>query len=127
MLDVLEKETLEEVIKYNDDLVPALMNIVNELREGRKEDTGELLNSIIVGVNWEIEIFNCLEDTINGRANWVDKKLVIEAVGNLGKALQAKDDELIATCLEDDFIPFVKSMEKAAVLRLEQNKESSNN
>ena len=89
MLDVLEKETLEEVIKYNDDLVPALMNIVNELREGRKEDTGELLNSIIVGVNWEIEIFNCLEDTINGRANWVDKKLVIEAVGNLGKALQA--------------------------------------
>ena len=36
------------------------------------------------------------------------------AVVRLGKVLQEKDDIKIAACLEVDFLPFLKSMERSA-------------
>ena len=111
---------LEQVVEYSAKLIPAVKHMSLELREGRQDDTKELLKLIISGINWEIEVFNCLEDVINGNADWVDKEIVTEAVGNLGKGLKESNDSIIASCLEDDFLPFLKSFEKAATFRLEQ-------
>lgn len=123
-LDTIEKEVLEEIVEYSKYIIPAINNVVNELRTEKKEDTSQLLNTIIKGINWEIEIFNNIEELINKKGNWVDKELITEAVGNLGKGLNDKDEEAIAICLEEDFIPFLKSLEKAAQFRLKQENDN---
>ncbi len=123
-LDIVEKEVLEEIIEYSKYIIPAISNVVNELRTDKKEDTSQLLNTIIKGINWEIEVFNNIEVLINKKGTWVDKEMVTEAVGNLGKGLNDKDEEAIATCLEDDFVPFLKSFEKAAQFRLQQENDN---
>ncbi len=123
-LDAIEKEVLEEILEYSKYIIPAANSVISELRADKKEDTSQLLNTIIKGINWEIEIFNNIEAVINKKGNWVDKEAITEAVSNLGKGLTDKDEEAIASCIEDDFIPFLRSMQKAAEFRLKQ--ENSN-
>ena len=51
----LQMKGLREVVYYSQKLLPVVEDIIFELRNGRKQDTGEILNLVILGINWEIE------------------------------------------------------------------------
>lgn len=111
----LQKEILEQLLIYSDNLAAGLDIIIKELRDKRKGDTEELLNLIIQGINWEIDVFNCCESFINQNGVQIEKSKMAEAVVRLGKVLKEKDDIKIAACFDVDFVPFVKSMKSAAI------------
>ncbi len=111
----LQKEALGELVGYSEHILDGINQVIKELRNGRKEDTEELFNLVIQGINWEIEVFNNCESLINEDEQLVDKSKMAGAVGRLGKVLQEKDDIKIAACLEVDFLPFLHSMEAAAL------------
>lgn len=110
----LQKKALAELFTYSDKIIPAITTVIAELRDARKDDTEELFNLVIQGINWEIEVFNNCESLINKDAIIVDKNKMAAAVGRLGKILQEKDDIKIAACLEVDFLPFLRTMKFAA-------------
>ena len=110
----LQKEALKELMEYSDKLLLGIQNVVSELRDNKKPDTDEMLNLVIQGINWEIEVFNHTEELINKDMVNVDKSKMAASVTRLGKVLQEKDDIKIAACLEVDFVPFVKAMEQTA-------------
>lgn len=107
----LQKEALEELVRYSQNLIPSITMMIDELREGRKEDTEEFLNSIIAGINWEIEVFNYCADLINIEENYIDKAAMGNAVRRLGQVLQENLDFKIADCFEFDFLPFLRKLE----------------
>lgn len=111
----IQKEILGQMLKYSENLAVGLDVIIKELRDKRKSDTEELLNLIIQGINWEIEVFNCCESLVNQNGVRIVKSKMAEAVVRLGKILKEKDDIKIAACLDVDFVPFVKSMESAGI------------
>lgn len=111
----LQKEAMNELVGYSEHIVDGTEQVIKELREDRKEDTEELFNLVIQGINWEIEVFNLCENLINDEEQRVDKSKMVDAVGRLGKVLQEKDDIKLAACLEVDFLPFLHSMEAAAL------------
>lgn len=110
----LQLEVLKELITYSDNLIPALQVLIEELRAGSQEDTNTFLNDVINGINWEIEVFNQCMSLINEKGSYIDKKLMIAAVGNLGNSLREGDTLRVADCLETDFLPFLNKLDLAA-------------
>ncbi len=110
----LQGEILKELSDYSSKIILGTEEVIKELRGDRKRDTDELFNLVIQGINWEIEVFNNCEGIINKDSKQIDKSKMANAVGRLGRVLQEKDDIKIAACLEVDFLPFLKSMEKVA-------------
>lgn len=111
----LQKEALSELVDYSEKIIKGTETVIKELRGSRKEDTDELFNLVIQGINWEIEVFNNCEPLINKDGQQIDKEKMAVAVGRLGKVLQEKDDIKLAACLDVDFLPFLKAMEFAAL------------
>ncbi len=110
----LQMKGLREVVYYSQKLLPVVEDIIHELRTGRKPDTGEVLNLVILGINWEIEMYNYCEKLVNADRTVINKKNMTEAVNNLGVALKSAEDAKIARCLEKDFLPFLTTLENAA-------------
>lgn len=111
----LQKEVLGELVSYSEKIIKGTEELLKELRGSRKEDTEELFNLVIQGINWEIEVFNNCESIINKDGQQIDKAKMASAVGRLGKVLHEKDDIKIAACLDVDFMPFLKAMEFAGM------------
>lgn len=110
----LQHDIMKELLDYSPKIIYGTEEIIGELRGDRQKDTDELFNLVIQGINWEIEVFNNCEALINQGNKVIDKSKMATAVVRLGKVLQEKDDIKIAACLEVDFLPFLKAMEKAA-------------
>ncbi len=111
----LQKEALSELVDYSEKIIRGTETVIRELRDTRKDDTDELFNLVIQGINWEIEIFNNCETLINQDGQQIDKDKMAQAVVRLGKVLQEKDDIKLAACLDVDFLPFLRTMEFAAL------------
>ncbi len=116
--EALQKEVLQELITYSDSLIPALQQVIEELKDKSKEkvDTEDFLGEVINGINWEIEVYNQCASLINERCNYIDKKVMIASVKSLGMALNSGDAWLISDCLEYDFLPFLNKLDLAAKL-----------
>ena len=110
----LQYNVLKQLISYSENLIPALQDLIKELRSEEKEDTGDYLNEVITGINWEIEVYNQCTDIINARSSYIDKKSMIAAVKNLGATLNSGNYLLVADCLEEDFIPFLNKLDLVA-------------
>lgn len=110
----LQRDVLKEMISYSDNLIPAVQQIIQEIRGEEKEDTREFLNEVITGINWEIEVYNQCASLINEKSNFIDKKMMIAAVKNLGESIGNGEDGQIAECLEQDFLPFLNKLALAA-------------
>lgn len=112
----LQRDILRELISYSDNLILAVQEVIEELRGEDRKDTDEFLNEIIDGINWEIEVYNQCAPLINEKSSYIDKKVMIQAVNNLGTALDSEDKLQIAECLEQDFLPFINKLVLASRL-----------
>ena len=109
-----QRDILRELIAYSENLIPAVQKIIEELRGGEKEDTREFLGEIINGINWEIEVYNQCSSLINEKSSYIDRKMMVQAVKNLGASLNTGDPFLIAECMEEDFLPFLNKLALAS-------------
>lgn len=121
--EILQRDILQELITYSDSLIPALQQVIEELKDKEKEkvDTEDFLGEVINGINWEIEVYNQCASLINAKCNYIDKKVMIASVKSLGMALNSGDIWLISDCLEYDFLPFLNKLDLAAKLVVSQS------
>lgn len=110
----MQRDILKELISYSDNLIPALQELIEELKGEEKEDTSDFLNEVITGINWEIEVYNQCATLINEKSSYIDKKAMITAVNNLGQSLNSGDYKQVAACLEADFLPFLNKLALAS-------------
>lgn len=115
----LQREVLQELIRYSEKMIPAVQTIIEELRGNEQADTGEFLNEVINGINWEIEVYNQCAALINTQSSYIDKKQMIVAVTNLGQSLGSGDNQKVADCFEEDFLPFLNKLALAAKMVVE--------
>ena len=110
----LQREVLRDLVSYSENLIPAVQEIIVELRGVQKDDTREFMGEVIKGINWEIEAYNQCASLINEKSNYIDKKEMIAAVKSLGAALNSGDHAEIADCQEQFFLPFLNKLALAA-------------
>ena len=107
-------EALEVGIEYVQKLVPAVEEILPELRGEEKEDTMDFLGQIIDGINFVIEIVNATMPMINEK----EEEGIEEKVQILSEALQEHDNAKTAQALEEGILPFVDIFYQVASILL---------
>ncbi len=111
-------EALEVGVEYVQKLIPAIKEILPELRGEEKEDTMDFLGQIIDGINFVIEIVNATMPMINEKEEILNKEGIEEKVQILSKALQARDNAKTAQALEEGILPFVDIFYQVASILL---------
>ncbi|MBQ8526963.1 MAG: molecular chaperone [Lachnospiraceae bacterium] len=117
-----QMEALETGIEYVKKLVPAIKEVLPELRGEEKEDTLDYLNQIIDGINFVIEIVNATMNLINEKEEILNKEGIEEKVQLLNAGLQARDNIKTAKALEEGMLPFLDIFYQVASLIVEREK-----
>lgn len=113
-------EALETGVEYVKKLVPAIKEILPELRGEEKEDTIDFLNQLIDGINFVIEIVNATMGMINEKEEILNKDGIEEKVQLLNDGLSAKDNLKTAQALEEGILPFLDIFYQVSSIMLER-------
>ncbi len=113
--ETIKRELISELGAYSDVIIDGTERIIEEYRGKKEKDSDALFQLVVQGINWEIEVFNSCEDRLNRGGEKIDKQEMAMAVGRLGSVLSERNDSGIADCLETDFLPFLRSMQQAAL------------
>ena len=107
-------EALELGSEYIAKLIPAMKEIIPELRGAEMPDTEDYLNQQLDGLNYVIDIINITIPFLDAME---------EKVQNLNRALGNNSHAMIANAFEADILPMLDIYRQIALVVLEQNKE----
>ena len=113
-------EALEMGGEHIEKLIPAMKEILPELRGEEKPDTQEYLNQQMDGLNFVIDIMNATMSLINEKETVLIRDNMEEKVQTLNKALIARDHAGIADALEHDILPMIDVFRQISLVVLEQ-------
>lgn len=108
MEDEIKKEMLKEVVDYLPILIETAEAVVIEFKGEQEEDTKELFNQIIDGINWTLGMYYELDDNREAESS-LNKKLELDSqIDKFTRAIEEKNLETIATAMEEGIVPFLK-------------------
>ncbi|MCR5591055.1 MAG: hypothetical protein K6F73_05925 [Lachnospiraceae bacterium] len=108
-------EALKNAADYLDRLIPAMEEVVSEIKGDMKDDTIDFLHQVIDGFNFMVETYNVTEDIVNDPEPLIINEELEKAVGRLSDGFSKKDYAAIADGLSTDAIPFLKVFKEAAL------------
>ena len=107
-------EALRSASEYLGKLIPAMEQVVSEIKGQMQEDTVDFLLQIIDGLNFMIETYNVTKDMVNDPEPLIVDESLEKAVGNLSEGFSKKDYAAIADELSSDIVPFLKVFKEAS-------------
>ena len=107
-------EALKTAEDYLGRLIPAMEQVVSEIRNDMQEDTVDFLLQIMDGFNFMIETYNVTRDLINDPDPLINDEQLEGAVSRLSDGFSRKDYPSIADELTTDILPFLKVFKEAA-------------
>ncbi len=120
-MDDLKKqqyEALQDGAEYSLKLVPAIREIIPELRGEAKDDTEDFKNQIFEGINYIVEIVNGTISLINEKEVILNRDGIEEKMQQLIKAVDSDDNNEVATALEEGILPFIEIFYHVATIML---------
>lgn len=107
-------EALSETANYLEKLIPAMEQVISEIKGQMQEDTIDFLLQIIDGLNFMIETYNVTKDVINADGPLINDEVLESCVGKLSDGFAGNDYKAIANELETSIIPFLKVFKEAS-------------
>ena len=107
-------EALRGASDYLDRLIPAMEQVISEIKGDMQEDTIDFLLQIMDGFNFMIETYNVTRDMINDPEPLINDDQLEKAVKSLSDGFSKKDYPAISNELESDILPFLKVFKEAA-------------
>ena len=107
-------EALKTAEEYLERLIPAMEQVISEIKGEMQEDTVDFLLQIIDGFNFMIETYNVTRDIVNDPEPLINDDELEKVVGNLSEGFSKKDYSFIADELSSDIVPFLKVFKEAA-------------
>ena len=109
-----QNEALKTAAEYLGKLIPAMEQVISEIRGQMQEDTVDFLLQVIDGLNFMIETYNVTREVVNDPEPLINDDELEKAVGALSEGFSKKDYSAIADELSGDIIPFLKVFKVAA-------------
>ncbi len=109
-----KSEALKTAAEYIAKLVPAMEQVISEIKGDMQEDTVDFLLQIIDGLNFMIETYNVTKDVVNDPEPLINDDQLEKSVSVLSEGFSKKDYKAIADELSEDIIPFLRVFKAAA-------------
>ena len=119
-LKKMQMEVLKEGADYSLRLVPAIREILPELRGEAREDTEDFKNQIFEGINYIVEIVNGTLPFINEKEIILNRDGIEEVMQRLIESVDGKDDEKVADALEEGILPFIEIFYQVATILIKR-------
>ncbi len=116
-MDTIREQKLEALRTAEDylgRLIPAMDQVISEIKGQMQEDTIDFLLQIIEGLNFMIETYNATKDLINDPEPLINDDVLESSVGRLSDGFSKKDYGMIADELSSDIVPFLKVFKEAS-------------
>ncbi len=107
-------EALQALRNYNPKLMRAMENVANELSGNRLLDTGDYLEAVVRGMNWEIQILNGTKEFLEERNIDLKREEANQIFIDFSNSYREKDDLAMSEILRDRIIPYFQMFEQAA-------------
>ena len=107
-------EALKTAGEYLEKLIPAMEQVISEIKGEMQEDTIDFLLQIIDGFNFMIETYNVTRDLVNDPEPLINDDQLEKTVGSLSDGFSKKDYAAIADELSNDIVPFLRVFKEAA-------------
>lgn len=120
----MQYEALKDGADYALRLVPAIREILPELRGNMKDDTEDFKNQIFEGINYIVEIVNGTMSLINEKEDILNRDGIEEIMQQLITSMDQKDNSAIADALEQGILPFIEIFYQIAVIMTQPKTEA---
>ncbi len=105
---------MQEAAGYLSRLIPAAEGMADEFKGELQEDSYDMLDMVVEGLNWVIQVYNGTKDVINKETEQVDSKAMDQKITKFGTAYTAHDQSGIVSGLEEAVLPFLRKMKEIA-------------
>ncbi|MDE6744647.1 MAG: hypothetical protein K2J95_12265 [Lachnospiraceae bacterium] len=112
--DEQQKEAMQEAAGYLSRLIPAAEGMADEFKGELQEDSYDMLDMVVEGLNWIIQVYNGTKDVINKETEQIDSKAMDQKISAFGTAYTSHDQSGIVSGLEDAVLPFLRKMKEIA-------------
>ncbi len=119
----MQYEALKSGADYALRLVPAIREILPELRGDEKDDTQDFKNQIFEGINYIVTIVNGTLPLINEKETIMNRDGIEEKMQQLIASVNDKDDAAIADALEEGILPFLEIFYQIATIMINLNEK----
>ncbi len=120
----LQYEALKDGADYALKLVPAIREILPELRGDMKEDTEDFKNQIFEGINYIVQTVNGTMSLINEKEVILNRDGIEEKMQQLIASVHENDNMKVAQALEEGILPFIEIFYQVATIIVKNNEKS---
>lgn len=107
-------EAIKGICEYDTKLITACEDIIDDLTTGKITLLSKVMQNIIQGINWTVEVLNRTMDTFNEEKERLNKEELNSALVSFSTAYETGDGARVAEAVQNHIIPFLRKVCEAA-------------
>lgn len=103
-------EAISGICEYDTKLIAACEDIMDDLKAGKVTLLSKVMQNIIQGINWTVEVLNRTMDTFNEGKERLNKEELNSALVSFSTAYETGDGGKVAEAVQNAIIPFLQKV-----------------
>ena len=100
-------EAIQGICQYDAKLIAACEEVIEDLKTEKLSLLSNVMQNIIQGINWTVEVLNITIDTFNEGKERLNKEELNSALVSFSTAYESGSGEKVAEAVQNAIIPFL--------------------
>ncbi len=115
-VEYLQSDVYATVADYLPKLIRTANLVAGEFLEGEQEDTRDLFDQVVEGINWVLDVYNHSPSALYRGQGRGEKTQLEQMIQRLSQAISRNNKSEMANSLSDDMIPFLQAFHEEILL-----------
>ena len=115
-VEYLQSDVYETVADYLPKLIRTANLVAGEFLEGEQEDTRDLFDQVVEGINWVLDVYNHSPLALYRGQGRGEKAQLEQMIQRLSQAISRNNKSEMANSLSEDMIPFLQAFHEEILL-----------
>lgn len=103
-------EAVKGICEYDKKLIAACEDIIEDLKTGKVKVQSKVMENIIQGINWTVEVLNRTMDAFNEGKERLNKEELNSALVSFSAAYESGEGVRVAETMQNAIIPFLHAV-----------------